>query len=533
MSHEIALSVLSRTLAFTNLMWSRVGRESDDYEERDLGEIVAENQIDQEREWGPHTALSDVNDDVGRFDSFPQLSAYVPHFPTYKPASDGNENSTFPYFSSAPYGSYTCPGPLSRDFRDHYDSHPQQGFQLLDRGLAAQSAVGPASMFDVRATHPLFDTPQHQSASRDSMRQSATQLGDHLPDFPNWSRTWYNGHLSADGHAYTAVPPPSGQSGWESESYGRYGHFPSPYTNNNVNDHVKEERIRMLEKEFGQQNLNHDEADAHKELVRKEISVGGFDADGRPVLPCRKLAFVTRCLQCLLSLIAAGCGIGGFALVHPALKAAPFGTLPAFAMYTVSAISAVACLWTFVLKPCCAGSRQRDALNEMEGGVGNMMVPMAAGGGFKGKRKKHKKGKQQQATFVNIILDPAMFLHDTTESLSDSCDDAENKRRSKKKRKSKHQSRTNKLAKLRSRAQWRIVRRALKWECACDVALCTLWTAAAVFAIGFGKTCPAGTAEGWCDLYNGAVACTVLAFISCLVAIYCDAVRLKASRRAP
>ncbi len=71
-------------------------------------------------------------------------------------------------------------------------------------------------MFNVTAAH---HTPGGRPRPFDDPRaQSGARVGDPLPGFPNWSHTWYGGHLSADGHAYTMVPPGSGQSGWESET---------------------------------------------------------------------------------------------------------------------------------------------------------------------------------------------------------------------------------------------------------------------------------------------------------------------------
>lgn len=513
-------------------MWSHVRQESDDYEERDLGEIAATNQVHQEHRWGPHTALSDAHYNSYHRDPYIQPSAFMPQSPAYELASYGNEIYATAYTPSALYAYCSNPGPLSNSSRNHNDGQTRQSFELADRSSAVRTVMGPASMFDVRAAHHLFGRREHQSGEQDSALHSATQLGDPLPTFPNWSRTWYNGHLSADGHAYTTVVPPSDQSGWQSDSYGRYGPVLARYPTDRMNDSVKEERIRMLEKEFGPQIARRDDDIGDEELEPKAVSVGSIGADGRLILPSRKLCVVTRVFQCLLSLTAAGCGIGGFAFIHPPEKALASGTMPAYALYAVSAISVLACLWLFVLKPCCAGNRRRNALSAIEGGVGGMLVPIT-GDNSNGKLgKKNKRGQQQQGAVVNVILDPAMFLRDAEGSDSDSDGGVESGPRNSK-RKAKRRSRTNMLSKMRAQAQWRVARKALRLECVCDVALCLLWAAAAVFALGFGTSCPAGTAQGWCDLYNGAIACAVLAAVACFVAIYCDAVRLKASRREP
>lgn len=66
---------------------------------------------------------------------------------------------------------------------------------------------------DDQERHPIFDVaPSHHS----SRLLVAHENG--LPTFPEWNMGWRNGYLSADGHAYTQQRPPSGVSGWESET---------------------------------------------------------------------------------------------------------------------------------------------------------------------------------------------------------------------------------------------------------------------------------------------------------------------------
>ena len=102
-----------------------------------------------------------------------------------------------------------------------------------------------------------------------------------------------------------------------------------------------------------------------------------------------------------------------------------------------------------------------------------------------------------------------------------------------KKRKAKKRKQLGMLAKIKQQAHWRLARKSLKWDCGWDVVLCLLWGAAAVMALAVGRKCPAGTAEGWCNLYNGAIACSVIATLLFLVAIWCDIVALRASKAPP
>ncbi|CDW97573.1 hypothetical protein [Sporisorium scitamineum] len=405
------------------------------------------------------------------------------------------------------------------------------------------SASEPPNMFSVNAAHHLPGA--HRTRPHDAFVQPGIRIGDPLPGFPNWSHTWYGGHLSADGHAYTMVPPGSGQSGWESEtlSHGRNAYGPYPYGRTMTSDQVKEERIRMLEKEFGPTVTHKGKGDAEEDdddIEAGETPVGGVDEKGRLVLPRRKVRITTRWLQCLVSLGAAGLGMGGFILIRPEHKAPPSGTFASFVLYGVSALSTIVCLWLFALKPCCRSGRDPAGAAGMVGaGAGNgMVVPiMAAGGGGGGKPGMFgKKNKVQPGPCVNLIVDPSLLGKRTDDSDSESDEDDEalpHEERRRKKRRGKKRRKLGMLATMKLQARWRLARTSLKWDCGWDVLLCLLWGAAAVMALGVGKKCPSGSAEGWCNLYNGAIACSVVATLLFMVAIYCDVVGLRASRSPP
>lgn len=536
-------------------------RGSDSYEERDLGEIAAANQAAQEQRWGSHTALSeaparhelyqDQQNLIYRHYSVPAMpGSYEPE--RYEPAHyDG--------------GFYLEPLASSYELAPKDLVAPRNGALSIASGQSRQSLpayASPASespnMFSINAAHHLPGShARPQDVFGPNIAQPGARFGDSLPGFPNWSHTWYGGHLSADGHAYTMVPPGSGQSGWESETLshgrnvapglvGQYG--PHPYGQTMTKDYVKEERIRMLEKEFGpkmtskrrSKAADDDELDDDS-LEAENVPMGGIDAKGRLVLPRRKLRTTTRWLQSLVSLGAAGLGIGGFILIRPQEKAPPSGTFASFVLYGVSAISSIVCLWLFALKPCCRSGREPKSLGGPAAGHGLVIPIMAAGGGAAGGNGKPsmfgKKSKAQQGPTVNLIVDPKLLggRADVSDTDTDDDDDAtvsgEECRR--KKRKAKKRKQLGMLAKIKQQAHWRLARKSLKWDCGWDVVLCLLWGAAAVMALAVGRKCPAGTAEGWCNLYNGAIACSVIATLLFLVAIWCDIVALRASKAPP
>ena len=344
--------------------------ESDEYDERVLGEIAAANQAAQEQRWGPHAALSeaparyelyhDQQHAMDRHTSMPVMpGSFEPlHYDGgfyMEPHLAGSYDPVPQYYEAQSIASSHTLGGRSRQ------SLPVQASPLM-YPPPSTSASEPPHMFNVHAAHHL---PGARTRPLDAPAPGV-RIGDSLPGFPSWSHTWYGGHLSADGHAYTMVPPGSGQSGWESEtlSHGRHGpagphslYAPYPYGRVLTHDQVKEERIRMLEKEFGPKvsrngkgkAMDDESADDH-DAEPEETPIGGIDANGRLVLPRRKVRIATRWLQCLVSLGAAGLGIGGFILVRPEHKAPPSGTFASFVLYGVSALSTIVCLWLFRLE---------------------------------------------------------------------------------------------------------------------------------------------------------------------------------------
>ncbi|KAJ1601057.1 hypothetical protein NDA14_006562 [Ustilago hordei] len=554
--------------------------ESDEYEVRDLGEIAAANQAAQEQRWGPHAALSEAPAGFELYQDQHQpyaadRHASMPVMPSYEPplAYDGGfymeppglyepapQSNLAPSLGAPSIASGPSLGGRSRQ------SLPVYASPLMHSAASAAGspASEPPNMFTVTAAHHLpggRGRPQDPFAGGvvggDPRAQPGARMGDPLPGFPNWSHTWYGGHLSADGHAYTMVPPGSGQSGWESETLSRHGP-PNTMTGNpygptqGINDYVKEERIRMLEKEFGTrvkhkgkskgaEGADSDDDDVDDQPA--ETPLGGVDEKGRLKLPRHKIRIATRWLQCIVSLAAAGCGIGGFIMIRPAEKAPPSGTLPSFVLYGVSALSTIICLWLFAFKPCCRSNREPAA--GVPGAAGNgMVIPvMSGGGGPGGKPSKGMFGKKKamgtQGTTVNLIVDPALLgggKRSSDPDLSSDSDSDESLRgddRRRRRRKKKRAAKLGMLGNMKLQARWRVARTSLKWHSAWDCVLCLMWGAASLMALGVGKKCPSGTAEGWCNLYNGAIACAVIATVLWLVAIYCDVVGLRVSKMPP
>ncbi|KIJ41254.1 hypothetical protein M422DRAFT_172584, partial [Sphaerobolus stellatus SS14] len=79
---------------------------------------------------------------------------------------------------------------------------------------------------------------------------------------------------------------------------------------------------------------------------------------------------------------------------------------------------------------------------------------------------------------------------------------------------------------------WRHARSFLKKLFALDVLCCLVWAAVFGFVL-FGKRCPSGQFNGWCNSYNLATAAAVFVCLSFGFSVYFDIVDLHASRASP
>lgn len=172
--------------------------------------------------------------------------------------------------------------------------------------------------------------------------------------------------------------------------------------------------------------------------------------------------------------------------------------------------------------------------------MAGMVIPVLGGQNGGKPNKKFKKGKKGMmmggggATTVNLIVDPSMLGGGNKREDSSSEDEDEllpgEGRRKKKKRKSKGLSM---MENMRLQTRWGLARKFVKVVTAWDCVLVLLWGAAAIMTLAVGKSCPPGSSKGWCDLYNGAIACSVLGAVLGLIAIYFDFQDLKISKKPP
>ncbi|PWN39167.1 hypothetical protein IE81DRAFT_43384 [Ceraceosorus guamensis] len=464
---------------------------------------------------------------------------------------------------------------------------------------ASSSSPG---FFDVEARHHV---PGRRSRDQEPMHAvgalnaapNTGPYGDALPNFPAWSRTWYGGHLSADGHAYTMVPPAMGPgsgngSGWESETLsrsagnanGQYGRVYGKAGDHGISDYVKEERMRMLEKEFGAPKVKHakgqddDDAsdkddDESEEEEQEELVLGSVDSRGRLITERPKWMLAVRWLQILCALTALACGVGGALLIKTASSAstdvsnddtipAPKGTMPAYIMYAASGVTVLILFYLFLFRPCCCDP-MRKHLKESEsgamgmGGLGGMIIPVLSGGGGPGPGGKMPKGmpggpkrglfgKRKEmmggggAPTVNLIVDPALLGGGSGKKgrrgqAEDSSSDEEERLpgEGRKRRRKRRKGRAGVMETMKLQARWRIARSSFKVFLVWDILLCIVWIAVLIVVIALGKKCPPGTAKGWCDAFNGNIAAGAIFAAVTILAIYLDWRTLAVSKHPP
>ncbi|UZJ53195.1 hypothetical protein CBS101457_002515 [Exobasidium rhododendri] len=379
----------------------------------------------------------------------------------------------------------------------------------------------------------------------------ASKPGEVLPDFPPWSRTWYNGDTSTNGRAYTSVPPPPGQGGWESESAptrsgttGQYGHV---YGQPGMTDFVKEERIRMLEKEFGKvkgskgQNSNEkyggdDDDDDGDDVIGEDedLPLGSVTSKGRLITERPKWRTALRVSIGIITTAGCACGLGGALLVKTTSTSspAPKGTAPAYILYACSVISLLVLLYLHVLRACCCDPMRKElkAGGDPDSLLGGMIIPVLSGGGSSdGKGKKGKYGKGAMPPTVNLIVDPSLLGMGRRNKDNDDVNDERlpgDARRSKKRKNG-----FGVMGNIQMQRRWRLARSKVKLFTTWDIILCILWIACDVVSLGLGKKCNVG--GGWCAFYNAAIACGVTVVVFLLGAIYFDYRDLKTSRQAP
>ncbi|KAH9930729.1 uncharacterized protein B0H18DRAFT_993292 [Fomitopsis serialis] len=389
--------------------------------------------------------------------------------------------------------------------------------------------------------------------------------------FPSFSRTWYGANK-----AHSPLPPPSSAPGhgpgatklspfdpayptpdYDPDPYNPYTFSPPPSYNPRssrdlvpwgsdpteadapVDPGTKEERMRMLQAEFGGKQVGTPGEDEEK--------VGSVDQKGKLITegPTKRLA--ARCVQVLLVIAACISSVYTGLVIKTTSTPPPKGKMAAYVLYVFSFVTLLACIYMYMIRPCCCGARDRklDTPFGAEGPGGMMVLPvqgLPGGGKKKGKKKKGRGGGQGEGVQVNLIVDPTMFgggpggrdrdrdeweVEEEGEegSAPGSFEGNGGKRKGGPRRRGI-------FAGLAMEAQWKRARKQLKVLMAFDCVMALAWGVVFVVIL-MGKKCPVGGYLGWCDGYNVGTASACLLFLAFCFSIFFDIKDLHASKASP
>ncbi|KAJ7905667.1 hypothetical protein B0H14DRAFT_2661089 [Mycena olivaceomarginata] len=432
-----------------------------------------------------------------------------------------------------------------------------------------------------RTSHPRSaqNHNYYQNSPRSSRQPARGDPEIDITHFPAFSKDWYQPKPSpaSPPDIYTSLPPSSWNtkrgsphgSPFDPGNTLRSGAFPpssdtlyDPYAHPSsslgfdssrdllpwsseppdygpgIDDSLKEERIRMLEREFGPNAKgNGPSTAANGEFVDENGKplVGTVDAKGNLVTKGPRKRLALRTIQILLSLAASIPAIYAALVIKPADKPPPSGTVAAYILYVFSVLTVLLLLYLFAIRPCCGRRKRRSGVGGNPMANGMMVLPKAKKpkGGKKGKKGKEGMPGDVQ---VNLIVDPNAFGRpnddddDTDEDEEDSFPGSFDPEAARRKR--KRAKRRSVFAGLAMEEDWKRARSWAKKITAVDVLGIILWGAVFIFIV-IGKRCPSGGFEGWCNAYNVSSAAACLLCVSFCIGTFFDVQDLSSSKASP
>ncbi|KAJ7097788.1 hypothetical protein B0H15DRAFT_901569 [Mycena belliarum] len=403
--------------------------------------------------------------------------------------------------------------------------------------------------------------------------------------FPAWSRNWYNNKPkpapASAPDIYTALPP----SSWNSkrspfdpgntlrsdafpQSYDAYDPYLHPSSSlgydssrdllpwsseppeygPTIDASLKEERIRMLEREFGPNAKGKGPA-ANGDFMDENGKplVGTVDSKGKLVTKGPRKRMALRITQILLSLAAAIPSIYAALTIKPKDKPPPSGSAAAYILYIFSVLTVFLLLYLFAFRPCCcAGKRKKVGPGGNPLSNGMMVLPVSGlPGGKKAKGKGGKRGGKRGNNGmpgdvqVNLIVDSNAFGGGRPDDDDDSEEDDDEGSSvpgsydpASARRKRRRVKRRSVFAGLAMEEDWKRARTWAKKITAIDVFGILLWGATFIYIL-IGKRCPSGSSEGWCNAFNVSTAAACLLCVSFGVGIFFDVQDLASSKASP
>ncbi|KAF9014113.1 hypothetical protein BDQ17DRAFT_1230821 [Cyathus striatus] len=385
-----------------------------------------------------------------------------------------------------------------------------------------------------------------------------------VSQFPPWSRGWFSSRsplaydLDLDfplppSHLPTAKPkhksifdPSYVHSSYPDLPSSNGGDFDSSHefvpwgtdleqsSSPKLDPETKEERLRMLQREFGDIGKPKESDDPFLDENGRPL-VGTVDKNGTLVTQGTKKRTAVRMLQILLAGGACVPAIYAALLIKPNEPPPPANKPPAFVLYVTSTLTFLLLCYMFFIRPCCCRKRRHTPYNPLGNGMMVLPVPNAGKQGNKKNAKKDKKGKHQGAVQVNLIVDPQAFAPPREEASSDDEDgwvpggyDPHSKTKPRRKRK-----RRGIFEGLAMEEEWKRARGWARKVAVVDVVGMVLWGAVFVYIL-IGKRCPAGGFEGGeCNAYNVSSACACLLCVAFGVSVFFDVKDLHTSKVSP
>ncbi|TFK72746.1 hypothetical protein BDN72DRAFT_869398 [Pluteus cervinus] len=324
-----------------------------------------------------------------------------------------------------------------------------------------------------------------------------------------------------------------------------------------IDPSLKEERMRMLEREFGKKPKPKGGDDEFVDEDGKPL-VGTVDEKGYLVTQGPKRRLTNRMLQVALAATAAIPAIYAAVAIKTPKPPPPAGQPAAYILYVVSSLSLMFLLYLFVFRPCCCGPRRKGGPNAKNplAANGMMVLPvqglpgMGQGKKYKGPKHKGKKGMMPPMgdVQVNLIVDPQAFggqrqrqeeeesdggdWDDEWDGLGSGSGGSSSGRRKRRQAGQGPSKRRSVFAGLAMEEDWKKARKWAKNMAIVDVLGLLLWGAVFVYII-IGKRCPSGGFEGWCNAYNTSTAAACLLCVSFGVSIFFDIQDLSASKASP
>jgi hypothetical protein len=387
----------------------------------------------------------------------------------------------------------------------------------------------------------------------------------------------YSGEQSAGGHGYTARRPATDELAPTNETASQGAHWRPVYDNVEEGGHFSPARYTLdsdhsdsddaCEKPRKKKRKSDRPISARKKAERVRMLEKAFGPTPRTtqtprLAPVgRKKRVATRLAQVLLAFLAVLGSLGGLLvcstsprvqvyephaaqLSHPKERPPVGGKIPTAILYALSVISLLATLYLYVFRPCCT-KRPRTS----DDAQGRYVIPLSSGvfdeeaGCCCGGARRKQRRQAGRAPVINLLIDPAALSRHLASRHDDVDGDGDTEAASRPRRSSiakepppdadpaddDSDSASFVVSKLEEPARYegargKTFRRARRpfsspGLLAFDALLALLWLLEVGYAVGFSPRCLAGTHEGFCEGYNGALAAGCFLAVSCGVAV--------------